>query len=187
MPEGFMNRRADNWRPLLGHRRSGGRRIGPRINTREAALTLNQVEDGQELEDHPAGGHQEPSSATGRPCSPMDLANRLKELEGRPWPEYGRSRKHDHRQRHRPPAQAADGLPAHRSRRRRDPARATWPATSRTPSSGIYPGRPPFEPSHRHKRPWRKQRMAFSNRHIRPRCDGCESGFVPCAVDVVAV
>jgi hypothetical protein len=90
MPEGFANRRADNWRPLLAIAEALGGQW-PTL-AREAALTLDPVETDQTIsvmliEDIRTilGESDRIASAT--------LATRLAEMEGRPWPEYGRARK----------------------------------------------------------------------------------------------
>jgi putative DNA primase/helicase len=90
MPEGFMNRRADNWRPLFAVAdRAGG--AWPEL-AREAALTLNHVDAGEDIKamllaDIRAvfgGGHV---------LSSTELVEALKGMEDRPWPEFGRSKK----------------------------------------------------------------------------------------------
>ena len=93
MPEGITNRRADNWRPLFAiSDLIGGHWSGISGKAREAALTLDHVDAGQTtaimlLEDMRTliGNADRVASAT--------LARRLAEMEGRPWPEFGRAQK----------------------------------------------------------------------------------------------
>jgi putative DNA primase/helicase len=91
-----INRRADNWRPLFAIAdRVGGHWAGPTGKAREAAATLTQPDAGQTtavmlLADIRSilvdlGNSDRVQSA--------ELAKKLNEMEGRPWPEYGRSGK----------------------------------------------------------------------------------------------
>ena len=96
MPEEIADRLADNWRPLFAIAdRAGGHWSGPTGKAREAALTLLQIDAAQSigvmlLEDIRSvltelGEVDRITSDT--------LAEKLKEKEDRPWPEFGRSRK----------------------------------------------------------------------------------------------
>jgi hypothetical protein len=89
--EGLANRHADNWRALVAIADRVGKTWPARA--REAALTLTGGELGGEslkatlLADiRTALGNQPSISST-------ELAKALGAMEGRPWPEYGRSRK----------------------------------------------------------------------------------------------
>jgi putative DNA primase/helicase len=96
MPEGITNRRADNWRALFAIAdRAGGDWSGVSGKAREAALTLDHVDAGQTtgiilLEDIR-------TVLTGRTgdgkITSKALAEELAKMEGRPWPEFGRSKK----------------------------------------------------------------------------------------------
>ena len=94
MPDGIFNRRADVWRPLLAIADVVGGSWPDRA--RQAAVALENSGDGaaesigvQLLRDcrdvfERLGQDKIPSTM---------LAENLHRMEGRPWPEYGRSRK----------------------------------------------------------------------------------------------
>jgi uncharacterized protein DUF3631 len=81
---------ADNWRPLLAI----ADRVGdhwPEL-AREAALTLNSVDSGEDVKTLLLGDIRNVLGE--RPSIPSkELADALGAMEGRPWPEFGRSRK----------------------------------------------------------------------------------------------
>lgn len=88
--EGITNRRGDNWRPLFAIADQAGGTWPAR--SREAVMTLNHVDAGQTvgvmlLDDMRTlmGDADRISSAT--------LARELGKMEGRRWPEFGRTQK----------------------------------------------------------------------------------------------
>jgi putative DNA primase/helicase len=95
MPEGFENRRADNWRPLFAIAEAiGGEWPGL---AHEAAITLEGVSRSQErlielLEDiRPLLPKPEQVDAEAMIAS-KTIVDHLVSLEGRPWPEYRRGK-----------------------------------------------------------------------------------------------
>lgn len=93
MPSSAYNRVADNWRPLFGVAEAAGGDWLARATAAYAALTVGDMDaEGigsmllSDIRDiFGACGHNRLASA--------DLAVRLAGMEGRPWPEYGRSRR----------------------------------------------------------------------------------------------
>jgi hypothetical protein len=91
MPEGIHNRRADNWRPLLGIADLAGGEWPGRARAAAVALTRGAGDDVAStrvllLEDirtiFNETGHDRLFSE--------EIIDRLNQMEDRPWPEYGR-------------------------------------------------------------------------------------------------
>jgi putative DNA primase/helicase len=87
LPDGLRNRDADNWRPLVAIADLAGGEW-PQY-AREAALTLTQAERGQVLANTLLADIREIISDLDRIAS-AELASRLAQMEGRPWPEFGK-------------------------------------------------------------------------------------------------
>lgn len=90
LPDGFANRRADNWRGLLAIADQVGGTWPSRA--REAALTLQGVDAGQTVQLTLLADIR---TALGEASciSSEALAKELAGMEGQPWAEFGRSRK----------------------------------------------------------------------------------------------
>jgi putative DNA primase/helicase len=94
--EGIVNRAADNWRPLVAIADLAGDPWGgPTGKAREAILTLNQVDAGQTTAIVLLSDIRDILIELGEDdrVSSAELAKKLGEMEGRPWPEFGRSSK----------------------------------------------------------------------------------------------
>jgi hypothetical protein len=92
MPEGYSNRRADNWRPLLAIADVAGGEWPERA--RRAAFALERSDTGQTtpimlLSDIRDLFQQRTSDR----LSSADIVTHLAGLYGRPWPEFGRAQK----------------------------------------------------------------------------------------------
>ena len=92
MPDGFNNRRADNWRPLFAIADTAGGHWAERA--RQAALKLDKPDAGQTtplmlLDDLQTLFDQRDAER----LSSAEIVEHLGKLEGRPWPEYGRTQK----------------------------------------------------------------------------------------------
>ena len=89
MPEGFSNRRADNWRPLLAIAELAGG-DWPEL-AREAALTLDRPDAGQTYPVMLLSDLRTLFAERGVDrLSSAEIVTALAAQEGSPWPEYGR-------------------------------------------------------------------------------------------------
>ena len=90
MPDGIHNRRADNWRPLLGIADVAGGEWPERARRAARALSTGE-EDADSIKVQLIWDIQRIFDETGESRLPSKMiVERLHEMEGSPWPEYGR-------------------------------------------------------------------------------------------------
>ena len=94
MPGGLFNRRADVWRPLVAIAEVAGGAWPERVRTEAAALESSAADETESITVMLFGDIRAAFEKYGDDKMPSaDLARYLNEMEDRPWPEYGRSRK----------------------------------------------------------------------------------------------
>src|SRR5262245_19018111 len=91
MPQGIINRQADNWRPLLAIADVAGGEWRERARKAAEASRYAEGDDGSRLEILLADIRDAFADKAEMPSA--DLVKALVELEGHPWAEFGRSRK----------------------------------------------------------------------------------------------
>jgi putative DNA primase/helicase len=90
MPDGIHNRRADNWRPLLSIADVAGGEWPERARRAARALSTGE-EDADSIRVQLIWDIQRIFDETGESRLPSKMiVERLHEMEGSPWPEYGR-------------------------------------------------------------------------------------------------
>lgn len=92
VPDGFANRRADNWRPLLAIADAVG--FGWPERARQAALALDRPDAGDTVAIMLLTDIYDLFRERGQDrLTSADIVAYLGNLDGRPWPEFGRHRK----------------------------------------------------------------------------------------------
>jgi putative DNA primase/helicase len=93
MPAGIYNREADNWRPLLAVANAAGGEWPVRARKAIAESHAAEDDEGSRLELLLGDIRNIFTEQKVARITSLDLVESLKEIEGRPWAEYGKSRK----------------------------------------------------------------------------------------------